>query len=72
VSPEAIESAIEQLIRARFDQGQFDHCDITARDLMMVRGVFARLLSGLHHARVAYPPNVSAAQADAGPILAPV
>jgi len=71
-SIEAIESAIEQLIRTRFDQGQFDHCDITARDLMMVRGVFARLLSGLHHARVAYPVAASAAQADVEAVLAPV
>jgi putative nucleotidyltransferase with HDIG domain len=70
-SVEAIESAIEQLIRTRFDQGQFDHCDITARDLMMVRGVFARLLSGVHHARVAYPASVLL-PVEAEAVLAPV
>ena len=55
LTPEAVDSAIEQLIRMRFDQGQFDQCDITVRDLMVIRSVFARLLSGLHHARVQYP-----------------
>ncbi|HWF44980.1 MAG TPA: HDIG domain-containing protein [Candidatus Kapabacteria bacterium] len=57
LTPEAIDSSIEQLIRTRFDQGQFDHCDITVRDLTIIRGVFARLLSGLYHARVQYPSS---------------
>jgi len=52
---ESLETAIEQLVRTRFDQGQLDQCDITVRDLMMVRGVFSRLLAGLYHARVQYP-----------------
>ena len=55
LKPEIIDASIEQLIRMRFDQGQFDLCDITVRDFMVIRGVFARLLSGLHHARVQYP-----------------
>jgi putative nucleotidyltransferase with HDIG domain len=57
ITPEMIETAIEQLVRTRFDQGQFDRCDITVRDLMVVRGVFVRLLAGLHHPRVAYPTS---------------
>ncbi len=58
-SPEAIEVAITQLIRTRFEQGQFDRCDITAHDLTIIRGVFSRLLAGLHHARVQYPTPVA-------------
>lgn len=58
-SPEAIEVAITQLIRMRFEQGQFDRCDITAHDLTIIRGVFSRLLAGLHHARVQYPTPVA-------------
>ncbi len=59
--PDVIEAAIEQLIRTRFDQGQFDRCDITVRDFSVIRVVFARLLSGLHHARVSYPVAPAAA-----------
>jgi cyclic-di-AMP phosphodiesterase PgpH len=54
-SEESIEAAITQLVRTRFEQGQLDRCDITAHDLTIIRGVFARLLSGVHHARVQYP-----------------
>jgi hypothetical protein len=68
LTPEAIETAIEQLVRTRFDQGQFDHCDITVRDLTIIRGVFARLLSGLYHARVPYPTATS--QANTQPQIA--
>lgn len=57
-SEESIESAITQLIRTRFEQGQLDRCDITAHDLTIIRGVFARLLSGLHHGRIQYPSSV--------------
>ncbi len=55
MSFETIDSAIEQLIRTRFEQGQFDQSDITVRDFTMIRAVFARHLSGLHHPRIAYP-----------------
>lgn len=52
---EAIDEAIGQLIRTRFEQGQFDQSDITVRDFMIIRAVFARHLSGLHHPRIPYP-----------------
>ncbi len=55
MSFEAIDAAIEQLIRTRFEQGQFNQSDITVRDFTMIRAVFARHLSGLHHPRIAYP-----------------
>jgi len=57
---ETIDGAIEQLIRTRFNQGQFDQSDITVRDFAMIRAVFARHLSGLHHPRISYPaPEVN-------------
>ncbi len=70
MSAEAIEEAIKQLIRTRFEQGQFDHSDITVRDFTMVRSVFARHLSGLHHPRIAYP--VPGEPSIAGISLSPV
>jgi len=55
MSFETIDAAIEQLIHTRFEQGQFDQSDITMRDFTMIRAVFARHLSGLHHPRIPYP-----------------
>ena len=69
MTPEAIDASIEQLIRTRFDQKQLDHCDITVRDLMVIRGVFSHLLSGLYHARIQYPTTV-VMQTIAPPALA--
>lgn len=64
MSAEAIEEAIEQLIRTRFEQGQFNQSDITVRDFTIVRSVFARHLSGLHHPRIVYPAPVEAPLAE--------
>ncbi len=69
LSAESIEAAVAQLIRTRFDQGQFDHADITVRDFAVVRAVFARHLSGLHHPRIAYPAVPQPAGAE--PFFAP-
>ncbi len=60
MSFETIDSAVEQLIRTRFEQGQFDQSDITMRDFTMIRAVFARHLTGLHHPRIPYPSAVPA------------
>ncbi len=58
-SLETMELAIDRLVRERFDEGQLDDCDLTIRDLTIVRSIFARLLVGLHHTRISYPtPNV--------------
>jgi membrane-associated HD superfamily phosphohydrolase len=59
MSFESIDAAIEQLVRTRFEQGQFDQSDITVRDFTMIRAVFARQLSGLHHPRIAYPSTAT-------------
>jgi hypothetical protein len=62
---ETIDAAIEQLIRTRFDQGQFDQSDITVRDFWVVRSVFARHLTGLHHPRIPYPEQRNAEHSPA-------
>ncbi len=69
-TPEAIEEAIDKLIRNRLQQGQLDNCDLTMRDLTVMRTVYARLLIGLHHTRLNYPlpsekPRKAAKQSQA-------
>lgn len=54
-SQEAIEQALENLVRARILDGQLDECDLTLRELTIIRGVFTHLLGGLHHTRITYP-----------------
>jgi hypothetical protein len=37
------------------DDGQFDECDITLRELRIVAESFVKVLMGIHHHRIAYP-----------------
>jgi len=54
-SIEAIQEGIDKLVAARIAEGQLDNSDITMHELTIIKQVFARLLAGLHHARISYP-----------------
>ena len=43
------------LIEERLDMGQFDNCNITMRELTVIRGTIVDQLSGVYHSRVVYP-----------------
>ncbi|MBS1904384.1 MAG: HDIG domain-containing protein [Bacteroidetes bacterium] len=52
---EILETELGMLFRDRIADGQLDECDLTMRDLVIVRNVFARLLIGTFHSRINYP-----------------
>ncbi|MFA7297093.1 MAG: hypothetical protein WC211_07925, partial [Dehalococcoidia bacterium] len=54
-SPERIREIIEAVIRERVEEGQFDECDISLRDLRVVADSFAAALNAVYHPRVEYP-----------------
>ena len=54
-SPEKIEAFVRGVIEERLDLGQFDNCDITIRELMIVKNTIVSQLSGVYHSRVVYP-----------------
>ena len=43
------------IIEERMDLDQFADCDITIRDLSVIRKSLVEALSGVHHHRVEYP-----------------
>jgi len=55
---ELIEHDLASLFRERIADGQLDECDLTIHDLVIIRSVFARLLIGSLHSRIAYPQPV--------------
>jgi hypothetical protein len=59
-----IESTVHQIIVDRLNDGQFDDCPITMRDIRMVEDSLVKSLCGIHHGRIAYPK----ARADDDPI----
>lgn len=54
-NPERIGSLVNDLARKRLLDGQFDECDMTLRDLDMVKSTLVKTLIGIYHGRIAYP-----------------
>ena len=53
-----IEERIQKLIDQRADDGQFDECPITFKDLKIIKDVFVRYLRGIHHTRIEYEEDI--------------
>ncbi|HHY83030.1 MAG TPA: HDIG domain-containing protein [Clostridiales bacterium] len=54
-TPEKVEELIRKLIREKMDDGQFDECDLTIRDMNIIASSFTSVISGIFHERVKYP-----------------
>jgi cyclic-di-AMP phosphodiesterase PgpH len=52
-----IRAMVGRIIDERLDDGQFDECDLTLRDLERIREAFVAQLLGMYHQRIAYPQN---------------
>ncbi len=53
----AIRAMVTRIIEERTADGQFDECDLTLRDLELIREAFVEQLLGMYHTRIAYPQN---------------
>src|SRR5258706_10288698 len=53
----AIRSMVARIIAERLEDGQFDECDLTLRDLNRIQEAFVSQLLGMYHQRVAYPQS---------------
>lgn len=54
-SPENVERVIRTIIEERMDLEQFSDCDVTMRELSVIKSSLVDALSGVHHRRVKYP-----------------
>jgi cyclic-di-AMP phosphodiesterase PgpH len=52
-----IRAMVGRIISERLQDGQFDECDLTLRDLERIREAFIAQLLGMYHRRVEYPQN---------------
>ncbi|HEY1294934.1 MAG TPA: HDIG domain-containing protein [Chloroflexota bacterium] len=69
-SREAIEQLVERIIHQRLEEGQFDDCNLTLRDLTRIKQSFVTLLTGIYHPRIPYPPAGDVRQGPAPPHIA--
>ena len=53
----AIRAMVARIIKERLEDGQFDECDLTLRDLDRIREAFVAQLLGMYHRRIEYPQN---------------
>jgi cyclic-di-AMP phosphodiesterase PgpH len=54
-SPTQIERMINRLTEDIINDNQFDECDITLRDVKIVKSSFLKILTGIFHHRIDYP-----------------
>lgn len=54
-SPEKVEALVRNLIEERLDLDQFNDCNITMRELAVVKSTIVNQLTGVYHSRVSYP-----------------
>ena len=58
-TPGQIEGFIRTLIKGKLNDGQFDECELTFRDLDQIAVAFTRVINGIYHKRVEYPPQAT-------------
>ena len=52
---EDIELLVDNMIKYKINEGQFDHADITFEDIYQCKKVFKTMLINMNHSRIAYP-----------------
>ena len=68
-TPTRIETVVHNMAMKRLQDGQFDECDLSLRELSQIETSISKTLAAHYHSRVAYPkqPDVTedATQQDA-------
>jgi len=61
VTPTKIESLVHNMAMKRLQDGQFDECDLSLRELSQIETSMSKTLAAHYHGRIAYPkaPDVS-------------
>lgn len=62
-TPTKIRQRIEQVTRAKFDEGQLDECALTFRDLRLIQESFIPILTSSMHSRIRYPDETKSEEA---------
>ena len=52
---ENVDKAVGEMIEERLDMDQFTECDITIKELNIIKNTITNTLAGVYHDRVKYP-----------------
>ncbi|MHC5162732.1 MAG: HD family phosphohydrolase [Planctomycetota bacterium] len=56
-TPAKVETLVHTLAMKRLQDGQFDECDLTLRELSRIEAALSKSLAAHHHGRIAYPKD---------------
>ncbi|WP_240763232.1 HD family phosphohydrolase [Paenibacillus thalictri] len=56
---EQIDTMIRKIIKSRLDDGQFNECDLTLKELDLIAKTLNEALLGIFHSRIEYPNDVA-------------
>ncbi len=62
---DSLEAEISRIVRAKIEDGQFDDCSITFKDIKGISDAFLHVLEAMMHGRVSYPKLAAAASIEA-------
>lgn len=54
---EEIKKLVHQIAQDRLLDGQLSECDLTLKQLEIIKETFCKTLSGIFHSRIEYPGN---------------
>ncbi|MBN1787116.1 MAG: HDIG domain-containing protein [Sedimentisphaerales bacterium] len=57
VTPTKIETVVHNMAMKRLQDGQFDECELTLRELSRIEDAMSKSLAAHHHGRIAYPKS---------------
>jgi membrane-associated HD superfamily phosphohydrolase len=57
VTPNKIEIVVHNIAMKRLQDGQFDECDLTLRELSQIEMSISKTLAAHYHGRIAYPKS---------------
>ena len=56
-TPTKVETLVHTIAMKRLQDGQFDECDLTLRELSRIEDALSKALAAHHHGRIAYPKS---------------
>jgi cyclic-di-AMP phosphodiesterase PgpH len=54
-SPEQIKELVHNIVQDRLQDGQLNECDLTLKELEVIKKTFCETLNGIFHSRIEYP-----------------
>jgi cyclic-di-AMP phosphodiesterase PgpH len=54
-SQEKLDEFVQNIVNIKLEDGQFDDCELTLRDISIISAEFRKVLGGIFHERIVYP-----------------